>query len=86
MTLHRAILTIVALAGAPGTALACPVCFGATDGPLLHGSNMGILALLAVTLLMLSAFGLFFAHLARRSAVTSEPAAPVTPFTEDASR
>lgn len=52
----------------PRAAAACPVCFGADDGPMLQGSNMGILALLVVTISMLCAFGGFFLTLARRAA------------------
>ncbi len=52
----------------PRLASACPVCFGANDGPMLEGSNMGILALLIVTLAMLAAFGTFFYTLVRREA------------------
>lgn len=51
----------------PSAAVACPVCFGAADGPMLQGSNMGILALLLVTLTMLVAFGAFFWTLSRRA-------------------
>lgn len=61
----------------PRVASACPVCFGAADGPLLRGSNMGILALLIVTLGMFAAFGAFFLHLARRSARSAD--VPTTP-------
>jgi len=50
----------------PRVASACPVCFGASDGPILQGSNMGIAALLMVTVAMLGAFAAFFATLARR--------------------
>ena len=56
---------------APAAAYACPVCFGASDGPMLQGSNMGILALLIVTLGVLAAFGAFFFSLARRASRTS---------------
>ena len=52
----------------PRVAAACPVCFGADAGPILQGSNMGILALLVVTVLVLGAFGGFFLTLARRAA------------------
>lgn len=52
----------------PRLASACPVCFGASDGPMLQGSNMGILVLLVLTVAMLAAFGAFFATLARRAA------------------
>lgn len=63
-----AVCVAVAMVLEPGVASACPVCFGADDGPMLRGSNMGILALLVVTLAMLAAFGLFFVHLVRRAA------------------
>ena len=51
--------------------LACPVCFGAADGPLVNGSTLGILTLLVVTAAMLCAFGGFFLTLRRRSAAAS---------------
>lgn len=59
-------LLTTAAALCPRTAFACPVCFGATDTPMLRGSSMGILALLVVTAAMLGAFGWFFRTLARR--------------------
>jgi hypothetical protein len=64
----RTTLTALALLLLPRLAAACPVCFGASDGPMLAGSNMGILALLVVTLAMLGAFAAFFRSLARRAA------------------
>ncbi len=66
----------------PRLASACPVCFGANDGPMLAGSNMGILALLVVTLAMLAACGAFFYTLARREArsITTEPRPTLTPL------
>jgi len=51
----------------PRLASACPICFGASEGPMLQGSNLGIFALLVVTLGMLGAFGAFFMMLARRA-------------------
>ena len=56
-------------------ALACPVCFGASDSLLAQGSNWGILALLGVTFGMLGAFGAFFMHLRKRSKLMPEPGA-----------
>ena len=47
-------------------ALACPVCFGAPDSPQVRGLQMGILALLGVTVVMLGAFAGFFLYLRRR--------------------
>ena len=51
--------------------IACPVCFGATDGALVTGSTMGILALLLVTVGVLGAFAAFFLTLRRRAAAAA---------------
>lgn len=75
MTRPTVWMTAAALA-VPNVALACPVCFGAGDGPMVQGSSMGILALLIVTVGMFAAFGAFFVHLARRASATAQPAAP----------
>jgi hypothetical protein len=64
----RSIVTAAVVLLIPRAAAACPVCFGADDGPILQGSNMGILALLVVTVAVLCAFGGFFFALARRAA------------------
>jgi hypothetical protein len=70
------VVFIVASILIPDVADACPVCFGAVDGLMLRGSNMGILALLVVTLAVLGAFGAFFFSLARRAAQVQEPDSP----------
>jgi hypothetical protein len=72
----------------PRLAAACPVCFGASDGPMLAGSNMGILALLIVTLAMLGAFAAFFYTLARRAArsADAEPMGALTPLQDGTGR
>jgi hypothetical protein len=77
----RVILATAALQLVPRVALACPVCFGADDGPMLQGSNMGIAALLAVTVIVLGIFGGFFITLARRAAraVPDTPVFDVSP-------
>jgi len=87
MTRRIALLTAAALL-LPRLARACPVCFGASDGPMLAGSNMGILALLIVTLAMLGAFGAFFYTLARRQArsVAAEPMRTLSPLEEGTGR
>ena len=63
--LPLAVLTASLLAFAR-PALACPVCFGAPDSPQVKGMQMGILALLAVTVVVLGAFAAFFLYLRRR--------------------
>ncbi len=71
----RLTCTTAALLALPRLASACPVCFGAADGAMLRGSNMGIFVLLMVTLVVLGAFAAFFAVLARRAKAADAPAA-----------
>jgi hypothetical protein len=83
-----ALLTVAILAVAT-PALACPVCFGASDSPLTRGMQAGILALLGVTVAILGAFAaFFFIYLRRRLRLfeesggpTSSSALPMTPAT-----
>ena len=60
-----AVILIATLALTPSTAWACPVCFGAQDSPLAQAMNWAILALLAVTILVLGSFVKFFLYLNR---------------------
>jgi hypothetical protein len=66
-----ALLTVLMLA-VPHVALACPVCFGASDSPLAQGTNMGVFFMLAVTVGMLAAFASFFIYLVRRKRVFAD--------------
>jgi hypothetical protein len=84
VTRHLTLCTMLTLS-VPRIASACPVCFGATDGPMVRGSNRGILALLLVTLAVLGAFGRFFRNLARcaqhavdATGTSAPPAAPMS--------
>ena len=61
--------TLMALA--PNSALACTVCFGATDSKLTAGMLAGVLVLLLVILSVLGGLVAFFVYLARRSAEMS---------------
>ncbi len=85
---RRIVLLVAAGLLLPRLASACPVCFGAADGPILEGSNMGILALLIVTLAMLVAFGAFFYTLARREArsVAAKPMRALEPLRDGTGR
>lgn len=56
-------------------ALACPVCFGASDSPMAGGVNLAILALLGVTATVLGSFAAFFIYLVRRSRMAVKEAA-----------
>ena len=60
------VLATLALIGVPKLALACPVCFGNPNSAQTKGAQAGILALLIVTVAMLTAFGGFFVYLRRR--------------------
>ncbi|HEY2431788.1 MAG TPA: hypothetical protein VGI12_03870 [Vicinamibacterales bacterium] len=46
--------------------VACTVCFGAADGPLLTSARIGVLVMVAVTCGVLAAFAAFFLRLARK--------------------
>ena len=64
--MKTALATFVLLAF-PRLALACPVCFGSADSAQTKAAQAGILALLAVTVVMLSSIaGFFFIYLRRR--------------------
>ena len=52
---------------APSLALACPVCFGASDAPMAKATNLGILAMLVVVAGVLASFAAFFIYLNRRA-------------------
>jgi hypothetical protein len=64
--------TIVATAalvvlGSTSTLLACPVCFGAEETPLIDGAKLGILALLGITFAVQGGFVGFFLYLRKRA-------------------
>ena len=69
--MQRTLVTLGIL-GAPRAALACPACFGQNDSPLAWGVNMGILAMLIVTVGVLAGFGTFFIYLARRARMVAD--------------
>lgn len=52
---------------APRAVLACPVCFGQSDSPMLWSVNMGIFVMLAVVGGVMVGFASFFVHLFRRA-------------------
>jgi len=72
--MRHAVLTITILA-APRAALACPVCFGASDSPLASAINMGVIMMLGVVAVMLGSFGAFFIYLNRRARQLAQPPA-----------
>jgi hypothetical protein len=56
---------VLVLAG--GTAMSCPVCFGAADSPSTQGVTAGIISLLGVTGGVLTGFGSLFLRMRSRS-------------------
>ena len=70
-TLRNSAATVAALVAAqafvPEVVFACPSCYGAADSSMTAGMNMGILSLLAVTGVVLTAFAAFFLYLRKRS-------------------
>ena len=65
---RRVIATAAAvILGGSSTLLACPVCFGADETPLIDGAKLGMLALLGVTLAVQGGFVGFFLYLRKRA-------------------
>ena len=60
-------VTAVLLVLMPSESLACPICFGDPDSPIVQGANWGVFTLLGVTGGVLSGFVGFFFHLMKRS-------------------
>jgi hypothetical protein len=63
----KRILFTLAMIAAPKAALACPVCFGASDSPLAVATNLGVIAMLVVVVGVLGSFATFFVYLARKA-------------------
>ena len=63
-----AVMTAVLVAiGGSSSLLACPVCFGADETPLIDGAKLGVLVLMAVTLVVQGGFVGFFFYLRKRA-------------------
>jgi hypothetical protein len=57
----------LALVAAPRVALACPVCFGASDSPMAQATNAGIMFMLVIVVGVLVGFASFIVYLIRRA-------------------
>ena len=64
--LALATISAVMLGGSTNL-LACPVCFGAEETSLVHGTRLGMLVLLVIIFAMQGAFAAFFFYLRRRA-------------------
>jgi hypothetical protein len=71
---RRLLVTTVAVLtiGGGSTVLACPVCFGAEESPLIDGAKLGVVVLVAVTLAVQLAFVSFFLYLRKRAKQAAE--------------
>ena len=68
----RAVTAAAALLAAHSTALACPVCFGAAESPMIDGAKVGVLVMVAITLAVQGAFVAFFLYLRKRAKQIAE--------------
>ena len=68
LRLHRLLPAVAAVLLVPTAATACPICFGATESPLLDSARLGVLAMAGVTAGVLGAFAAWFLRLAKLEA------------------
>jgi hypothetical protein len=68
LAIRRTLTTAAAMmVGGGSTVLACPVCFGAEETPLIDGAKLGVVVLVAITLVVQGGFAGFFLYLRRRA-------------------
>ena len=61
-------ITVVAvMVGGATSVLACPLCFGAQETPLIDGAKLGVLVMLGVLFAVQGAFVAFFLYLRKRA-------------------
>ena len=70
--IRLAFTTAAVMIGGSSTALACPVCFGALETPMVDGTKLGILVLLGITLAVQGAFVGFFLYLRKRAKLIAD--------------
>ena len=64
----RALTTAAAvMIGGGSSVLACPLCFGAEETSMIDGTKLGVLVLLAITLVVQGGFVAFFLYLRKRA-------------------
>ena len=57
---------LVVIGGTAGV-LACPLCFGAAETPLIDGAKLGVLVMLAILFAVQGGFVAFFLYLRKRA-------------------
>ena len=60
-------MAAIMLLGSSAPALACPMCFGAAETPMIDGARTGVLVMLAVVFAVQGAFVGFFLYLRKRA-------------------
>jgi hypothetical protein len=72
-TARHAVMTaaFVVIAGS-SSLLACPVCFGAEESPLIDGAKLGVVVLVVITLAVQGGFVGFFFYLRKRAKQVAE--------------
>lgn len=58
---------VAVLIGGGTTVLACPLCFGAQETPLIDGAKLGVLVMLGVLFAVQGAFVAFFLYLRKQA-------------------
>ncbi len=53
--------------GGGSSVLACPMCFGAEETSMIDGTKLGVVVLLAITLVVQGGFVAFFLYLRKRA-------------------
>ena len=71
--IRRTLMTAAAvMIGGSTNILACPVCFGAADSPLIDGAKLGVIVLVVITLAVQGGFVGFFLYLRKRAKQVAE--------------
>ena len=66
--IRRIVTTAAAvMIGGATTVLACPVCFGAEETSMIDGAKLGVVVMLAITLVVQGGFVGFFLYLRKRA-------------------
>jgi heme/copper-type cytochrome/quinol oxidase subunit 2 len=65
--MKAALTTAAAVMIGGATVLACPQCFGAEESSLIDGAKLGVLVMLAITLVVQGGFLGFFLYLRKRA-------------------
>ena len=66
--IRQGLMTLAAVMIGGGTSLlACPLCFGAEETPLINGAKLGVLVMLGVLFAVQGAFVAFFLYLRKRA-------------------